>query len=75
MNGFSVNTLINALIVHVFFVCFPISYLETVMIDQKNERPDKPFALGDITRWIGIYFLWRQWREIAEMSFGNQFHF
>ena len=56
MNGLSGNTLINALIFHVFFACFPISYLETVIIEQKNERLDEPLALGDIIRWIGICF-------------------
>ena len=40
--------------VRILFMCFPSSYLEDVIIDQKNDRIYEPIKLGDIIMWIGI---------------------
>ena len=55
LDGFLDNALITALIVQMFFVFFPPSYLEAVIIEQTDYRLDEPLALGDIIRQIGIY--------------------
>ena len=57
LNGFSRKTLFTASIVQLFFMCFPWSYSETVIIELKNDRLDEPLNLRHIIRWIGIWFL------------------
>ena len=46
-----------ASIVQIFFVVFPQWFLEDVIMEKTDERMDIPITLGEIMRWIGIWFL------------------
>ena len=70
-NGLLVNVIVAASIFQMFFVCFPRSYLEAVIIEHTNESLYVTFIIGDIIRWIDIQFFWKPWQEIVEGTFGH----
>lgn len=61
LNFFSSLALKSISCVTMFFLLFPRSFLESVILKRKNEclkeNNKEPISLGDFIRWVGLLLL------------------
>ena len=48
-----------------FLVFFPVEYLSTVLIPEKNKELDQPMDLGEFICWLGCWFYMACWVGIS----------